>query len=942
MPPLQFAPYSEIARSVASRLLASRPGHNPLAAWNAEVIVPSRGVASAIAAKLLEKLPAGVAGLRIQTIEELAQRLLDATGRTRRIASDAERRLAMRVAVRSADHPMMESRGVAAMLERAYRDVRDSGSTLADISRRIAGGVPLRNRERASAILSVWSTYEKLIAALDAVDAADRLAAAARLVSHDLRPQILAGFYDMTGSQLRMVEAILEAGRIDSVWIPSSAPFAQPLVRALERYCERVDEEIVEMERSSSSATPYDTRFRELRGVCAEIGGLLSSGTPAREIGIVARSLEPYDVRLLHRFSSEFGFRTTLPDELPLIAHRIGRGAVTLLRLRDRGFLRAEVLELVRDGLRTRVRVDVDRLDAATRRARIAGGTSEELRAIDARSTDVASYISLVAELEELTATIDLDLFRRLGSMFRIETELDLLAAEKIDALGEMFRRTLVWRHELDVHAMIDAIEQESLTRSTPADDRPTVWAGELLRFRGRSFRHLFVVRMQDDVFPQRRTEDPLLPDSDRKRLGVRTIGDGREEESLLFSLLGAAASCVHYTYATGDGFGKVLRPSRYLRNIEIASPIEPVTPADRPRPSARQLQLVTRAGTNSPFDGYLGTLGEHLRAKLHSLSPTQLEDFGECPQKFLLKHLLGVRDIDDPERELQINPREKGTADHEILERFYSSTTDADLDRAAASLPKLPTDLRERLDKIVEEKFDSLAHEYPPFNPTVREIERRATRRLLADFLVRDIADLDEQRLRPRWFEFRFGAKHADQADRPEPFVIDTGEVQVRVEGTIDRIDVNDGGETKNYRIVDYKSGKAGRHENLGDKIDRGVRLQLALYSMAVAEFFGAAPEAVSATIKPLAETEKKAEKFAFALHEKRERLLETLQIFMQAILEGSFPAFPNENNSEFNSCKYCPVDHSCRTRHDAEERFAVTRHGDPRTLLANRRGAS
>lgn len=931
MPPLQVAPYRDIAHDIAVRLVTGRGSSDPLAPWLEEVIVPSRGVASAIASELLALRPEGVAGLRIQTIDELAGRLLETGGRPRRVASDAERRLAMRTALRSSAHPMLESRGVASMLERAYRDVRDGGLTLGDLSKR-ARNTRLRNPERTTAILNAWSEYERLIAALDATDAADRLAAATKLVSKSLPPQLLAGFYDMTGAQLAFVEALLDADRLAAIWVPTDAPFAQPLIRTLGRRCGIVPNEKPGAA-SAATSTSYDTRFNELRGVCHEIASLLAGGTPPGEIAIVARSLEPYDVRLLNRFASECGFRTTLPDERPLLAHRIGRGAVTLLRLRERGFPRAEVLELVRDGLHTKKRIAVDAVDAATRRARLAGGTSAELSALESRPREIADYVELVAELEELTSRIDLDLFRRLGSMFRIETDLDLAAAEKLDAIGEMFRRTLAWQRDVEVSAMIDAIEQESIADPRASAEGPTIWAGELLRFRGRSVRHLFVVRMQDDVFPQRRSEDPLLPDPDRKKLGLRTIGDGREEEALLFSLLADASPEVRHSFAVGDGFGKVLRPSRYLRGIAGVPPrlVGPTRPPASNHP--RQLQLVARSGTRSAFDGYLGALDGRLREKLRSLSPTQLEDFGECPQKFFLKHLLGVRDIDDPERELQINPREKGSADHRVLERFYRAASDADLDRASAERRRLPPDLRERLETFVDEEFDRLERELPPFNRTVREIERRATRRLLAEFLVRDIADLETEGLRPRWFEYKFGEKHADRADHPAPFMVRAGEVEVRVEGTVDRIDVGD----SRYRIVDYKSGKAARHENLGDKIDRGVRLQLALYSMAVAEFFSAPAENISATIKPLAETPTKPEKFAFALHEKRETLLETLQIFMRAILAGSFPAFPNENNSEFNSCKYCPVNHSCRTRHDAAERYAVTRHKDPRTLLAS-----
>jgi hypothetical protein len=970
---VRVAPYREIADEIAGRLTAARSGCDPLAPWAEDVIVPSRGVAEAIAAALLKRLPNGMAGLRLQTLEELAQRLLAAAGQTPRVATEGERRLAMRVAARSVDHPMMESRGVASMLERAYRDVRDSGLTLADFAKRAGSTRGLRNGRRTEAIVRAWTEYERLIAQLNAIDAADRLARAARLATN-ARPQLIAGFYDMTGAQLALVRALLAAEKIGGIWVPTEQQFAQPFLRAITAHT-KIDaappQAPTNQQPATSNAVKYDSRIDELRDVAARVAALLAEGTDANEIGIVARSLDPYDARLLNRFAAERGFRTTLTDEIPLPAHRIGRGAIALLRLRERGFLRAEVLELLRDGLHVKTRIYIDGADAATRRARITGGTSEELRTMRTRSRIIDDYIAVVAELEALTAHIDADFLPRLGSLFRLETDTDLAAAATLDEIAAVFVRAKAWNRGFDANAVIDAIEQESVVGSqlsvvrgpSPApetadnrqpatDNIPRVWSGDVMRFRGRSFTHLFVVRMQDDVFPQRRTEDPLLPDSDRRLLQLREIGDGREEEQLLFSLLADTAPNVAYSFATGDGFGKVLRPSRYLRNVagswllvhgesapllQAPSGREPATSNQQQR---RALQLLAKSGTRSVFDGYIGALTDPLRAKLQAVSPTQLEDFGECPQKFLFKHLLGVMEFDAPERELQIHHREKGSIDHRILEAFYRHAPAGELASAAETLPQLPDAMAARLDTIVDEQFDAHEAEVPPFNRTVRGIERRATKRILREFLAGDLADLESQGLVPRWFEYRFGTSRrrredAPPPDHPEPFRVDAGGVPVRVEGTIDRIDTDVTG--ARYRIVDYKSGKAMRHHNLGDKIDRGVRLQLALYAMAVAEFFDAAPEQVSGTIKPIV-SEGKPAKFAFALHEKREGLMETLEIFARAMLDGTFPAFPNDNDAEFNSCKYCPVNHSCRTRHDIDERYAVQQSKDPRTLLGGR----
>ena len=999
MPPVRFVPYREIASEVASRLAAVRHGADALTEWPEEVIVPSRGAAESMTAELLARMPNGVAGVQLQSLETLATRILNANGQMPRIATEEERRLAMRIAVRGIDDPVMSSRGIAPMLERAYRDLRDSGSTLADFTRRAgSAGARLRNARRTDLVIRAWTEYEKLIAQLGAVDPADLFLRATRLTGASVKPQLLGGFYDMTGAQRMLIEALLRAGRVAAIWIPTELGFAQPFIRAIASQSEVVREPVPAKRQPRMEVKAHDTRLEELRDVCRRVAKLLSDGVPAREIGIVARSFEPYDARLLNRFAKELGFRTTLDEEVPLAAHRIGRGALMLLRLREGGFARTDVLQLVRDGLRTRTAIDVVEADKETRRARIAGGTSEELARVRGRLRILDDYLALVAELEELTSSSrqpaagsrqDHEL-SQLGSLFRVETEDDLAAVARLDDVVSLIA-SLKGATPQDA---IDAIEQAMLSRQTAPDDRPIIWAGELLRFRGRAFTHLFVVRMQDEVFPQRRTEDPLLPDSDRRLLGIREIGDGRDEEQLLFSLLADSTSgSVHFSYASGDGFGKVLRASRFVRTVvpserhvaedgRVTPPLirpsgtfsprggekgldahslrvpfspprgEKVPKADEgsvipsevegspnsrvagdPSTSlgvtARQLQLIVKSGTRSAFDGYVPGIDP---AKLR-LSPTQLEDFGECPQKFLLKYILNVRDIDDPERELQIHHRDKGSLDHRILERFYRSMSDDDYEAAHEWLPRLPQPLAERLDGFVDEQFDAHAREFPPFNRTIRDIERRATKRNLREFLVADLADLRTLELVPKYFEYRFGAKHREKADDPEPFVIESRGVPVKVEGTIDRIDTG----IEAWRIVDYKSGKALRHANLGDKIDRGVRLQLALYAMAAAKMFGAAAENVSATIKPLVIGETKPAKFAFALHEKQAVLLETLDIFIQAILHGQFPAFPNETD-EFNSCKYCPVNHSCRTKHDLEERYAVQQHKDPRTLLGAR----
>src|SRR5204863_4642934 len=99
MPLLHHGRYRDLAGAIAARL-SDAPQQ--------EVIVASAGLATAITAELLRGRE-GVAGLRGHTIDTFARRLPNDAGEYPRVASEEERRLAMRVAVRTVDEPMMHT-----------------------------------------------------------------------------------------------------------------------------------------------------------------------------------------------------------------------------------------------------------------------------------------------------------------------------------------------------------------------------------------------------------------------------------------------------------------------------------------------------------------------------------------------------------------------------------------------------------------------------------------------------------------------------------------------------------------------------------------------------------------------------------------------------------------------------------------------------------------
>ena len=147
----------------------------------------------------------------------------------------------------------------------------------------------------------------------------------------------------------------------------------------------------------------------------------------------------------------------------PWGGHRLGRGTATILRLRERNFPRSEVIDVLRDGFVPQHRVEIDAIDKATRRARISGGRSTEIRNA-ANDPRIEDYRAVVAELELLKTLAEI------AERFRLDTDLDLAAAAAVDDIVSLLSR---WKQPVSAETMIELLEQQSLGQRPTANGQP-------------------------------------------------------------------------------------------------------------------------------------------------------------------------------------------------------------------------------------------------------------------------------------------------------------------------------------------------------------------------------------------------------------------------------------------------------------------------------------
>jgi ATP-dependent helicase/nuclease subunit B len=424
---------------------------------------------------------------------------------------------------------------------------------------------------------------------------------------------------------------------------------------------------------------------------------------------------------------------------------------------------------------------------------------------------------------------------------------------------------------------------QHWLERSGVTDDRRNrdgVMVLNATAARGLSFRALFVLGMNEGVFPRTIREDAFLRDRDREVL-ERDLGykvsqklTAFDEEKLLFTLLvGAARERLYCSFQRSDDSGRALAPSWYIDELKRAlsgigrpsetisiprSSIEktatpPFDSQDLLLPAELAIRLTLQAEDPTAlietcaalpalyiqgrkmvgaidqssarllaYDGMVGMFDSYWKHySARGLSPTALETYARCPFQFFAHHVLGLEPLDRPEEILGPSFAERGEIGHAILNAFYRALIDGGYVDG-----KAPTvDTENTLLAVAARVFADYEKDNPVGYPLAWEILKDDLVQLLRQVIALDLAELSQSGFIPVRLETGMTARLP--ADWPEPL---NG---LAIRGRMDRIDRNE----TTLRVIDYKfkfgASPAAQDKNLIRAALRGERLQPPFYYM-------------------------------------------------------------------------------------------------------------
>jgi len=402
------------------------------------------------------------------------------------------------------------------------------------------------------------------------------------------------------------------------------------------------------------------------------------------------------------------------------------------------------------------------------------------------------------------------------------------------------------------------------------------VLVGSVERSKSHQIQALFILGVNDGVFPSASFEEGILSDQERLALranGLELANDTRtqafDEQFLVYRALTTPAKYLRLSWPIADQEGRSKRPSiiisrlrKIFPGIAESSDIQEMGATEdwqklaAKHPAFREMVGALRAkvegkqvsplwenvylwfrqqpawqercaGVSAAF-AYKNIAEPVSKDKIASLfgspvyaSVSRIEKYNSCPFSFYVQYGLSAKE----RKVYRLTPPDVGTFLHTVLERFSQSVAGQNLSWRQLEQDWCAEQIANIIDDMLEKMQGSGFAGSKRYRTLAKRLQRVATR---AVWLI--IEHLKNSSFEPVGYEVGFG----DEAELPAIVLeLDSGE-QIKLTGRVDRIDALKTEEGTYLRIIDYKSGS--KDFKLADAY-YGLQIQLLTYLDALAE---------------------------------------------------------------------------------------------------------
>ncbi|MHB1987755.1 MAG: PD-(D/E)XK nuclease family protein [Acidimicrobiales bacterium] len=524
-----------------------------------------------------------------------------------------------------------------------------------------------------------------------------------------------------------------------------------------------------------------------------------------------------------------------------------------------------------------------------------------------------------------------------------------------LDGLEELASPAATGAARLRWEGQLTSAVEAVLSRPAPRHGRfgvgPVI--GTLSALAGIRTDLLIVLGASEGVLPGRTADDPLVTEIERDVVSALKDGERAEERdrrAIMTLLAGAATAVVTYPRVS-RGATRPSHRSRWLSGDLYEGEFEEVAsfsaavaavangdlaPADR---ADLEMALIHRGfsqgrgirelvvshlddlstrldaeqerkkGPLNRFGGLIGPLRDDSGVFGEVMSATRMQSLASCPLQFMFERLARIDILDAPDRRHMIEPRDRGSLIHAILEDFVEATV-----IGTEGFDGWDNESFKVLQAITDRHFDSFESRGLTGKAVYWAMAKGRIRADLERFVAIESERLCLSRGRPIRTEMAFGyGQEVPAVVITNVRVGDSSGRAMRFRGKIDRIDVEPGGVV---RVVDYKSGSAASYGGIDkDPLERGRQLQLPIYAKAARSFLGDKAASVIAEFR-FCSSEAGFKRLPVELTpELDDELGRVLGVLGDTIARGAFPPRPgNGDELQPANCRHCDYDSICR----------------------------
>ena len=397
---------------------------------------------------------------------------------------------------------------------------------------------------------------------------------------------------------------------------------------------------------------------------------------------------------------------------------------------------------------------------------------------------------------------------------------------------------------------------------------------GDVARIKGKEVKVLYIVGINDGVFPASKKDEGILSDRDRGILseaGIELAATTRskvfEEQFLIYTALTMSSDYLILSYPMADFEGKSLRPSIVISRMKKIFPYlqeqsdiydlsvkrDKLNRIIAPIPAFNELILALRRDfdkedieeywpevynwfkDNSIYEDKVQNIFKGLnysnigdtvaKKKLRKLyqddmgklvfSVSRLEKYAECPFSYFIQYGLKAKN----RKVYEFTPPDLGSFVHDVLDSFTIKVKEEGVLWSELNNNKCRQIVDELIDKKLKEETNSILNSSKRFKYLSKRFKRVITKSV--SVIAEQIGKGEFEVFKT---EFNFGNRNTGEAVALE---LKDNE-KIYLQGRIDRIDTLDLDGHTYVRVVDYKTGAKKFDLN---ELYYGLQMQLLVY---------------------------------------------------------------------------------------------------------------